>query len=119
MTKPTLLAINDPAAYRKRCEPRSRDEVNQSAADFFVEMYALMNKHGIADANVVLQMSMRIEADLLEPDLVRETFVSSCFHVGDEAHALEMASYAHAFHRAELEARLGRIKSNAEKLVRG
>lgn len=114
-----MSVINDPAAYRKRCVPRDQETANQALEDFYVAVYELANKYGIADVMIVTQVCLRLKTDLLDPDGIRETFASSSLHIGSEAHALELAAYAHAFHRAELEARLGRIKTNAEKRSRG
>lgn len=119
MGRSRMSVINNPAAYRKRCEPRSQDDANQALEDFYVGVYELANKHGIADVMLVTQVCIRINPNPLDLESERETFASSSMHIGSEAHALELAAYAHAYHRAELEQRLGSIKSNAEKRARG
>jgi hypothetical protein len=119
MSKTKMSVINDPAAYRKRCEPRDLEVVEESMAAFYLGLRELITVHGIADVMLVMQISVRIKPSLLEPDEERETFVSACLHFGDQAHALELAAYGHAYHRAELEARLNGIKAGAEKRARG
>lgn len=108
----SMSVVNNPAAYRKRCEPRDRDTCDKALEDFYMEVYALANKYAIADVMIVTQVSMMFG------DSDRETFATSSIHIGSESHALEMAAYAHALHRAELETRLNYVKSRAEKTVK-
>jgi hypothetical protein len=113
-----MSVIYNATAYRKRCEPRPIDSLNKSVEDFMVGVYELANQHGIADVLLVTQANALLRPDLLEDD-TKEQFVSACIHFGNEAHALEMAAYAHAFFRAELEKRLGYVKNHAEKRALG
>lgn len=119
MSKPNLSSIHDPAAYRKRCEPRDPEVANKAMMDFYEDLYELANKHGIADAMVSINLSVRIAPDPLNPDSGGETFLSSCIHIGSADQALEMAAYAHAFHREALETRLSHVKVAAAKRARG
>lgn len=119
MSKSKMSVIHNPAAYRRRCEPRDMDTANEAVENFWVEFYELLNKHGISDVTAIAQVAVIIRPhDLIEGEPI-DTFVSSCVHIGNEAHAVEMAAYLHAFFRAQTEARINTGKARAEKRGRG
>ena len=119
MTKPKdMNVIHDPRTYRIRCEAREIEVVEEALTKFALDVYDLANQHGIADVMLVMQANVFLRGDLISNEPQREQMVSQCLHFGNEAHAVELAAYANAFFRAQLEQRLGFIKTHAEKRAR-
>ena len=101
------MIFSNPKAYLERSKPRSRDEVNEAAAEFFKEVYELATKHGIADVSFITHC-------IAETDEGPASLYAPC-HIGNESLAPEMAAYLWSFIRKDWERRLDEIKARAAK----
>lgn len=86
------LTFNDPAVYRKLCEPRPIAEVEKSVEAFFRELYVLRVKHGIQDVLVGIQVSTIGETG-------REGRVTTSIHLGDSVQAEPMSAWLYGYHQ--------------------
>lgn len=102
---------NDPALYRRMCEPfASAEEANAALTAFYDELRALREKHRIADVHVTWSVNV------VFPD--GETPSIGGAHIGDPAKAESMAAWAFGFETADTRAQIERIAESGRKRAR-
>jgi hypothetical protein len=90
-------AINDPANYRKMCEPFADAETAQIALDdFYRELRELRNKHKIPDMLTVIKISAMRDG--------KEATAILTGYNGDVLREPELAAYAYGESQANYEA---------------
>jgi hypothetical protein len=104
------VIFSNPKAYLERSKPRSRDDLNDSVAEFFKGVYDLATKHGIADVSFITHC-------IAETDEGPESLYAPC-HIGNESLAPEMADYLWSYMRTNWDRRLDEIKAQAAKVAK-
>jgi hypothetical protein len=104
------VILSNPKAYLERSKPRSRDDLNDSVAEFFKGVYDLATKHGIADVSFIAHC-------IAETDEGPESLYAPC-HIGNESLAPEMADYLWSYMRTNWDRRLDEIKAQAAKVAK-
>lgn len=99
---------NDPANYRKMCEPHEQADA-QAAIDAFIEDVRLArNKHRMMDVHVVIMANMKSPEGNESPVISRS-------HMGDTGKAQVMLAYALGNQEAEDAERARNVREKARK----
>lgn len=100
--------INDPANYRRLCEPITQADANKRVGEFLEELYTLRNKYGIRDVFIVTELTIKNE-DGQEGELM------AIAHFGNHARREPMAAYAFGAEQARRELTIAAVRRGAAK----
>ena len=100
--KGVATAINDPALYRKLCEPyESREAVDKPLAAFIDDVRAAREKHGVPDVTILFQVVAMIDGE--------EIRLGGMHHSGNPMAGLQMLAEHYGRQSALWESELVRL----------